>query len=162
MAIARKVEEIRGLQNTERRDEEGYCKLFVGDKEEKGSIAAEIGASGDSVSRYLDLGERAGLLKRKYTRELRDVVNKSTGEVKKAYVPQVWVSYDGTLTEQLQRIAEYNPETPERVVKKIYCKKHPEASVIRFTTYKCGGDTLQRGAEVDPDPPEEETDETYP
>ncbi len=164
VAIARKVNEIRGLQNTERRDEEGYCKMFVGDKGEEGSIAAEIGISGDSVSRYLDLGERAGLLKRKHTRELREVVDKKTGEIKTRYVPQVWVSYDGTLTQQLQRIAEYNPEAPERVVNKIYCKKHPEASVIRFTTYKCGecGDTLQRGAEVDPDPPEDEDQDTNP
>ncbi len=157
--IARKVEEIRNLRDTERRDPDGYCKLWVGEKDEAGSLAAAVGLSSDSISRYIDLGERAGLLRTRHTRELKDVVNKKTGEVRSAYVPQVWASYDGTLTEQLQRIADYNPKPEERarVVKKVYCKKHPDAQVIRFTTYKCGecGDLLQSDTEVDPDPPDD-------
>jgi len=154
--IARKVDEIRNLRDTERRDPDGYCKLWVGDKDKADSLAGTLGLSSDSVSRYIDLGERAGFLRTRRTRERKDVVNKATGEIKSVYVPQVWVSYDGTLTEQLQRIADYNPEPEERarVVKKVYCKKHPDAQVIRFTTYKCGecGDLLQS----DPDPPEED------
>ena len=153
--IARKVQDIRNLRETERRDEDGYCKLWVGDKDEAGSLAGTLGLSSDSISRYIDLGERAGFIRTKRTRERKDVVNKKTGEIKSVYVPQVWVSYDGTLTEQLQRIADYDPEPEERarVVPKIYCKKHPDAQVIRFTTYKCGecGDLLQSDTEVDPD-----------
>lgn len=154
--IARKVEEIRNLRDTERRDPDGYCKLWIGGKDEAGSLAGALGLSDDSVTRYIDLGERAGLMRVRRIRELKDVVNKKTGEIKSVYVPQVWASYDGTLTEQLQRIADYNPEPEERarVVNKPYCKKHPEAQVIRFTTYKCGecGDLLQSDTEVNPDP----------
>ncbi len=161
VAIARKVEEIRSLTTSERRDEEGYCRLYVGSPGEEGSLADDLKLSGDSISRYIDLGERAGLLQRKYIRELREVVDQD-GVIKTVPIKQVWVSYDGTLTDQLQRIAAYNPapEDRARVVNKPTCPRHPGAKVIVFKTYKCAecGDTIDMRPSDDP----EDDGDSYP
>lgn len=105
-------------------------------------VAQRAGVDVSTVTRHLKRAHEHGLLERDVISQRLDtpVANASTGEIRR-HDTHLLVKVDGEYAEQLERIRTY--VAPDHLRSKHggprpRCSEHPNAPVIRTTTYQCG------------------------
>jgi putative DNA primase/helicase len=112
-------------------------------------IAESAGVSEDTASKHLQKLEQEGVIRRK-VKWIPQTVNRETGELVGGH-NALFVGPASNVTDFVEAVAKLAPEKPKNWGgSRIHCPNHPDADVIKTTTWHCAecGEVLNSETEI--------------